>query len=139
MFGGPRCARCRKRREGGETGSGEFAYEIVDGDVIQRDQRTGKAVRRHAPVGSRVVQVLELGEAVVVREEYYRFPRGESNVYCLDRQFELRWTAELPDPTDTYANPVTLGDGTLLCASWNGYSCTLDERTGRLLEKTFTK
>jgi hypothetical protein len=95
----------------------------------------------------RVAKVLN-----ATRHEYqYLFCRGSghgvgkgkaqtSNVYCLDRDLHLVWTAELPFPTDTYSNNVIDKGTTLLqCASWDGFTCELDSSTGRIIHKAFTK
>jgi outer membrane protein assembly factor BamB len=75
----------------------------------------------------------------VVREDYYGFPRGESNVYCLEGDLRLRWRAELPRSSDVYAHPIFVTSAGVVCASWEGYTCTLDPATGRIRSKVLTR
>ena len=103
------------------------------------DPHTGAITRRRAAVGTQIVQLLPVGENVVVREDYYEFPRGASNVYCVNAQLETIWEAELPHPTDAYANPVVEDASALRCASWDGFTCDIDPQSGRLLKQSFTK
>jgi hypothetical protein len=113
-------------------------FEIRDGVLCKLDT-TGAVVRTHRPVGTRIVQLLPLGDRIVVREDYYQFPRGTSNVYCLDAELQRVWAAELPAETDVYANPVVQREAQLSCASWDGSTCTIDPATGRITHEEFTK
>ena len=117
----------------------EHKFEILDGSLCKIEAVTGGVVARHLPVGTSIVQVLANGCNIVVREDYYQFPRGQSNVYCMTEDFELVWSAELPYANDVYANPVTITPEGLHCASWDCMSCTLSPETGRILKKVFTK
>ena len=118
----------------------EYRFELQDGGLCKVGTATGQTIARHEPIGTSIVQALPIGSRVVVREDYYEFPRGQSNVYCLTEDFDLAWTAELPWQNDIYANPVIpTQDGFLSCASWDGMSCTLHPETGRIIKKVFTK
>ena len=115
-------------------------FEITKrGRVRAVDAQTGRVLAERPAVGTKVVQLLPLGAGVVVREDYYRYPPGVSNVYCLDADLCELWRAELPWPTDAYANPVVTRDGVLRVASWEGWTCDLDPQSGRILGKAFTK
>jgi len=100
---------------------------------------SGATLRRRSVRATEVVQLLPIGENVVVREDYYNFPRGTSNVYCVDAELRTVWEAELPHPTDAYANPVVQIQGALQCASWDCFTCDLDPQTGKILKQSFTK
>ena len=117
----------------------EYRFEILEGILCKTEAATGRVVARHLPIGTSVVQVLANGPNIVVREDYYQFPRGQSNVYCLTNDFELVWSAELPSQNDVYANPVKATPEALFCSSWDCMSCTLSPETGRILKKVFTK
>ena len=118
----------------------EYRFELQDGCLCKVDTSTGQGIARHKPIGTSIVQMLTIGSNIVVREDYYEFPRGRSNVYCLTESFDLVWSAELPWQTDVYANPVILApEGFLSCASWDGMSCRLSIETGLILKKVFTK
>lgn len=91
------------------------------------------------PIGTVVVEVIELNGRLIVREDYYQFPPEASNLYCLDFDLNLVWFAERTSPTDAYANPIFLEDGEIVCASWEGETATIDPNTGRVIKGIFTK
>ena len=117
----------------------DFRFEIVDGHLCRIDEATGEVSGRVAPIGTSIVQVLPVGSNLVVREDYYNFPPGRSNVYCLNSDFDLVWSAELPHQKDAYANPILESGRWLYCASWDCMNCTLDPETGRIVKSIFTK
>jgi hypothetical protein len=118
----------------------EYRFELLDGRLCKVDAATGQIIALHEPIGTSIVQTIPVASSVVVREDYYEFPRGKSNVYCLTEDFDLAWSAELPWQNDVYANPVIpTQDGFLSCASWDGMSCKLHPETGRIIKKVFTK
>jgi hypothetical protein len=109
-------------------------FEIRDG-VLCKIDASGILVRSHHPIGTRVVQWLPVGERILVREDYDQFPRGVSNVYCLDTEFRRIWSAQLPSEDDVY---VQINPGPS-CNSWGCFYCTIDPHTGCIIEKEFTK
>ena len=106
---------------------------IIDG-ALCRMNRKGRAVTRHEPIGSAVVQFLATSEGrLVVREHAFGFLQGFSNLYCLDSALRLIWFAELPSETDLYAGAVTEEAGVFVCISVAGVACRLDPGTGKIL------
>jgi hypothetical protein len=76
----------------------------------------------------------------LVREDYYGYPKTESNLYMLDSNGRPVWFAERLLPDDVYANPIAnLGASSFNCASWQGVTCEIDLRTGRIVNTLFTK
>ena len=113
-------------------------FEIKDNMLCALDA-TGSIAHRRRPVGTRIVQLLPLGERLIVREDYYQFPPGISNLYCLDKNLGPMWSAELPARSDIYAGTVIPTDAGLVCASWEGFSCTIDPGTGHITHRQLTK
>ena len=106
---------------------------IIEG-ALCRMNRKGRAVVRHAPIGTAVVQFLAASEGrLIVREHTFGFLPGFSNLYCLDSALRLIWFAELPSGTDLYAGPVTEEAGVLACTSAAGVACRLDPANGEIL------
>ena len=114
-------------------------FELTEGVLLKRHAVSGQVLATHKATGTRIVQILRVGERVVVREDYYQFPKERSNLYCLDAELQPIWVAELPSHTDAYANAVTDTPDGLVCATWEGVTCTLDVETGRIRSKAFTK
>ena len=116
-----------------------YRFELKDGAVDKIDVLTCAVVSRHSPVGTKVVQVLAKGNCLIIREDYYQFPQGSSNIYCLNQDLELLWEADLPSPTDVYANALIDRGNTLECGSWEGSDCVLDPETGKMIRNVFGK
>lgn len=115
-------------------------FEITpDGGVRALDGETGTVLATRPASGTTVVQLLPLGSGVVVRENYYHYPRATSNLYYLDATLREVWRAERPAASDVYANPVSLQDGRLNCSTWECWDCEIDPTSGRLIRKLFTK
>jgi hypothetical protein len=117
----------------------DYVFQVRDGSVCKVDATTGQTVASCPPTATRVVQIMVRGDLIVVREDYFQCPHGISNVYCLDRRLQRVWAAELPSEMDVYANPLVERGEYLECASWEGWTCALDPRTGRIIRRTFTK
>jgi hypothetical protein len=113
--------------------------EVRDGAVCKIDALTGAVIARHAPEATQVVQVLSKGNCLIIREDYYHFPEGRSNLICLDHDLRRLWTAELPSARDVYANPVIDRGDVLECGTWEGFTCVIDPKTGQIVRKAFTK
>jgi hypothetical protein len=115
-------------------------FEITgDGGVRARDRDTGAVLATRPPTGTTVVQLLPLASGVVVREDYYHYPRATSNLYYLDAQLREVWRAERPSASDAYSARVSECDGLLCCFTWECWACELDPASGRLLRKVWTK
>lgn len=80
-----------------------------------------------------------VGERVVVLYDYTVGPRHRQfrNVQAFDRQGALLWTAEHPttESVDAYIEFVEVAP--LILWNFACYRCTLDPRTGKLLEAQF--
>jgi len=116
-----------------------YEVEIREDRLVKVDRESLEVIATHQPLGTKVVQCLPVDGHFVVREDYFQFPLGRSNVYCLDGRFEILWKAEIPGSSDAYSGPVSVTDAGLVCGSWEGYSCTIDPTTGRIRSKMFTK
>lgn len=115
-------------------------FEISPGGRTVRavDCATGRVLAECRASRTRIVQVLPLGEDVVVMEDHYRHPPEISNVYRLGRDLRELWRADLPAAGDAYT-AVSMGDGLLRVSSWKCWNCDLDPATGRILQRVFTR
>jgi hypothetical protein len=113
-------------------------YELRD-QTLCAINSNGAITHRHNAIGTRIVQLLPVADNVMVLEDYYGFPQHLSNLYCLNSTFRSVWSAELPGATDGYVGPMEERNGNIRCNSWNGWPCTIDTSTGRILQRMFTK
>ena len=115
-------------------------FEITsDGGIRAIDPQTGAVLATRSATGTAIVQLLPLLSGVVVREDYYHYPRATSNLYFLDAALCEVWRAERPSEADVYSGPVSEQDGILRCFTWNCWDCELDPASGHLLRKVWTK
>lgn len=117
----------------------DYRFELQDDVVCKLMESTGSVIARHTALCTRVVQLMPVARWLIVLEDYYRFPLGQSNMYCIDHDLHMVWVAELPSADDTYVNQIFERGDVLQCGSWNGYMCELDPASGRIQRKVFTK
>ena len=127
----PACAGCPSRIVLAHTPRRTRSRQIYN--VRQRMSTPPKA--RHRPV----VEVLATKEGLLVREDYYQHPKGVSNIYLLADDSKIRWEAQLPSADDVFANPIRLEEETFRCSTWQGFSCKISLRTGKIISSEFTK
>ena len=92
------------------------------------------------PRHTEIVETVQTPIGLLVREDYYRYPASESNLYMLGADGTVMWFAERASSDDAYANSIRMtNNGTIKCASWNCFDCEIDLQTGELLNAQFTK
>ena len=92
------------------------------------------------PRHTQIVETIQTRFGLLAREEYFQFPEDESNLYMISPDGVLLWVAERVMEGDVYANPIVrIDQAQISCASWKGYDCEIDLRSGKLLRATFTK
>lgn len=92
------------------------------------------------PRHTRVVESLGTQFGTLVREDYYGYPKAESNLYLLNDNGAPVWFAERPMEDDAYANPIrSVGLISVRCGTWNGFDCEIDLRSGKLTRADFVK
>jgi hypothetical protein len=89
---------------------------------------------------TQVVETVDTPFGTLVREDYYGYPKSESNIYMLSPHGTLLWFAERAMDDDAYANPICkAGEASINCASWNGFDCEINLEDGKLIHAAFTK
>ena len=86
-----------------------------------------------------IKEAIEINQGILIREDYYKFPKGISNIYFIDEGGNIKWEAELPSVDDAYSNPIRLEKDSFWAGSWNGFDCKVSLSTGEIIEKKFTK
>lgn len=88
----------------------------------------------------KVLRTLQFGEMLLVICDWMEFAREEPtlNLYAYDANGGRLWIAEERHLDDFFTGFV--GDGqSLQVSTWNGFCCTLDAETGKIISSEFTK
>lgn len=88
---------------------------------------------------TKIVEQISTSFVALVREDYFGYPEAESNIYMVGPDGTIRWFAERAMEKDAFANPIhELGNTTFKCASWKGFTCEIELKTGKLVNAEFT-
>jgi len=95
---------------------------------------------KSSPRHTKIAEIVATEFGTLIREDYYQYPRTESNLYMTDSENNVLWFAERAMGDDAYAGQIRQIDNqTIKCASWNGFDCEIDLQTGKLVNAQFTK
>ncbi|HNW41298.1 MAG TPA: hypothetical protein PKN08_05290 [Opitutaceae bacterium] len=104
---------------------------IIDGALCRLNRR-GKVARRHAPLGSAIVEFRPLADGrLLVRERPADMLPGFANLYCLDADLRQVWLAEPPADGALFTEPMSLDAGSATCGTTSGHTLRLDLASGR--------
>ena len=123
---------------GTESSSTAYRYSLEAGVLLQLDRDSKAIIRYHKPLSTKILQIAQRNSGIIVQEEYYKF-RGISNLYCVDYEFKLIWSAEQPDSHDVYINGFQDCGDYIACHSFGCYNCKISPATGKILSMQFTK
>jgi len=56
-----------------------YRYRLQAGVLLQLERGSEAIVKSHKPLGTKIIQVEPRTSGIIVREDYYQFPRGDSN------------------------------------------------------------
>ena len=89
------------------------------------------------PTHTKIEKSIQTLYGMVVLESTDGFPRGESNLYCVNADGKIAWKAEKPDPYTLYSRVKLNEDGSSLSTyTLSGHACDLELGTGKILSKT---
>ena len=91
------------------------------------------------PLHTEITEKFNFEEITIIREEYFNYPNGKSNIYAKNVKGKIIWFAELPMIEDCYSNPMKIMGGYLRVSSWKGFDVQIDLENGKILENNFTK
>jgi len=90
-------------------------------------------------IHTEIEEIVEIDSLQIIRENYFQFPEGKSNIYAKDIEDKIVWFAELPIEGDSYSNPIVLKDGKLRVSSWKGFTVLINIKNGKIISSNFTK
>ena len=118
-------------------------FTISNREVLVTDLSNGQTVWSGRPLGSDVVDLIQLDEApraVVLVESYGSPPDDRSNLVAIDLHGRLVWRAVLPtnSSTDCFTS-VEVVDGQVSAFSWSSHRVVIDADSGSTISDEFTK
>ncbi len=92
------------------------------------------------------VLLAEGSKQIIVRNGYYKFkhPQGMSNIAAYSFDGVENWRCKL-EGDDVFANPPYFAKKSILhksklrAGTWQSFDCQIDENTGKILDREFTK
>ena len=92
----------------------------------------------------------------IIHEDYENYPRGLSNVYCVDTDKKIKWFAELPLENDTFSNKIlwdkaynknakewndalTPAEQSFVVSTQHGITASYSYQSGKIIESELTK
>jgi hypothetical protein len=117
------------------VGVGKSLSEVA----IESGATLWKVETGNTPIYS-IVRSLD-GNLLIAFNGYYGFAHARSlgNIAAYNLHGQEVWRVQLPSDGDIFANPPQYHSGKLKSASWEGWLCTIDERSGEIVGREFTK
>ena len=87
-----------------------------------------------------VFETQRFGDLLLVIYDWIEFPDSKAvrNLYAYDLEGGIIWIGQARRPGDFFTGFV--GDGKLLrVATWDCFCCTIDPKTGDIIDSIFTK
>ena len=103
----------------------------------QIEVSTSKGWKILKPRQTKIAEIHDCGDYCIIREDYLGFVG--SNVYAIDDQLNLVWEAELPHPSDVFANMLISVDSGFETSTWNGIKCHIETKSGKTTQIGVTK
>lgn len=109
----------------------ELTIYAANGDILYRGKPEGYSVEK--------ANITETGTVVLLKYSEKKYGSFE-NLLLLTQDGTVLWRAELPtsSSTDAYVD-FELRNSRLFANSWSCYRVEIDMRTGRILNREFTK
>jgi hypothetical protein len=80
---------------------------------------------------------IEITAGTIILENPGGFPRNETNLYLVNRNGEIIWKAEKPEPGTSFSRVKLNEDGDTFSAyTLGGHACEFELRSGKLISFT---
>ena len=90
-------------------------------------------------IHTEIEEIIKTDSLQIIRENYFQFPEGKSNIYAKNIEGKIVWFADLPIEGDSYSNPIEFNDGKLRASSWKGFTVLINIKNGKIINSNFTK
>ena len=105
-------------------------FRNADGSMSWSDY-SGDKVRAALPLAG--------GARCVILLDYSAGKKAAfKNLFCVERDGTIAWTAALPETHDRFVD-VAMGEDGLLAYSWSRFNVTLNATTGQVIRQQFVK
>jgi hypothetical protein len=122
---------------------GSRLFVAVGSELSEVQAESGKAIWTLSTGNTPIYWIMKSKDesALIVFNGYYKFEHDDqlSNIASIALDGVEKWRSPLPCSDDVFANHPIF-DGTVLkSSSWNGYTCVINQSTGEITDRQFTK
>jgi hypothetical protein len=108
-----------------------LVFRRDDGSISWSDYRGRKVqVALPLPGGARCV--------VLLADDTRESERAFKNLFCIERDGTIVWTAKLYQPIDAFMDAELSPEG-LIAGTWSCFRVTMNPETGQVISEVFTK
>lgn len=88
------------------------------------------------PLFTQVEKTIELKAGILILEDHTGFPFGESNLYLLASNGEIKWKAEKPDKRSLFTKVKLNENYTVSTFTTSGQFCDIDLENGKIINSS---
>lgn len=116
-------------------------YAQKDDRLRIEDPATGALIWEGQPDGCSVLKVAALpnSDDALILLDWMAAPARDGNLRRYSPELRLIWKAVAPQSSHDCYVSFRLEDAVLIADSWSGYKVVIDQATGSILERAFTK
>lgn len=89
-----------------------------------------------APLFTQVEKTIDIKAGTLVLENHTGFPFGESNLYLVASNGEIKWKAEKPDKRILFTKVKLNENFTVSTFTTGGQFCEIDLQTGKIISSS---
>jgi outer membrane protein assembly factor BamB len=122
---------------------GDRAFVAVGAELSEVNAENGKALWTVTTGNTPIYWIMKSRDesGLIVFNGYYNFDRDDqlSNIGSVTLDGIEEWRSPLPSSDDIFANRPVFDGKDLKSSSWNGFTCKIDQSTGEITDREFTK
>lgn len=88
------------------------------------------------PLFTQIEKTIDLKAGTLVLESHNGFPYGESNLYLVGSDGEVKWKAEKPDTRALFTKVKLNEDNTVSTFTTSGQFCEIDLISGKIISSS---
>jgi hypothetical protein len=113
---------------------------FINGSVNKIDINNGSIIKKNNFGNTSIITFISDNNNMYILLDYYEFDVKKyiSNFLCINNNLDIKWHAELLNKEDIYSGLGKTGKD-IIGYTWNGWKCTINKDTGKIVDTLFTK